>query len=205
MSEFKKTGGHTPFWVLGIGMAILCFSLSFVWWNSGKKAPVPPEKYSEVGGDFSLNSGQGPVSLEEFRGKVGAIFFGYTHCPDICPASLSNIAAAFDRFNKTEQENLFGILVSIDPDRDSPEKVSKYATYFHSRIYGLSGSSEEVAAVAKRYMVAYQKDEVDDAGKYLLGHSSYIFIINAEGRVVDLMGHKTRPEDIAGVLRKWMP
>ncbi|MFQ5356566.1 MAG: SCO family protein, partial [Mariprofundaceae bacterium] len=201
MTEFKKTGRNTPFWVLGIGIAILGFSVSFAWWNSGQKAPVVPEKYSEVGGDFTLTSDHGPVSLQEFRGKVGAVFFGYTHCPDICPASLSNIAAAFDRFKKTEQEKLFGILISIDPDRDSPGKVSKYAAYFHSRIYGLSGSPEEITAVAKQYMVAYQKDEADAAGKYLLGHSSYIFIINAEGRVVDLMGHKASPEDIARVLR----
>jgi protein SCO1/2 len=177
-------------------------------WYFMFKSPQVPERYATLGGDFTLISSQGPVSLADFRGQVVAIFFGYTHCPDICPAGLNNIASAFNQLDEDELAQTHALFISVDPERDTPQLMAEYAKYFHTRITGLSGSLKDVAAIAKKYGVYFAKqldEEAESADDYYVGHSRSLFIINPDGRVVDMVKHDIDPALITQRIRTWLP
>ena len=110
-----------------------------------------PEFYENFGGDFSLTGPEGKtVSLEDFRNKVVLIYFGYTFCPDVCPITLSNLKLLMlDLGEKAEDVQV--IFISIDPERDTYQKLKDYVPYFHPTFIGLTGSEADLAAVAKKY------------------------------------------------------
>ena len=172
------------------------------------KSPQVPERYAALGGDFTLTSNQGPVSLADFRGQVVVVFFGYTHCPDVCPAGLNNIASALGQLDQDELAQTHALFISVDPERDTPQLMAEYAKYFHASITGLSGSLKDIAAIAKLYGVYFAKqldEEAESADDYYVGHSRSLFIINRDGRVVDMVKHDTDPVIIADRIRTWLP
>lgn len=201
MNGDRKAGRYWPLLIALASLSVIVVALS-VWTLGGRDQPAPAFDYAGVGGDFTLESVDGPVSLRSLRGRVVIVFFGYTHCPDVCPAALANIAAALDILNDGERERVQALFVSVDPQRDTPQHLATYVRYFHRGIVGLSGSAQAVAAVARKYLVAYHKEETDAHGDYLMGHSSRIYLLDKEGRVVDLMSHETKPEDIAAGVRR---
>jgi len=155
--------------------------------------------------DFVLTSSSGPVSLKQFRGEVVLLFFGYTHCPDICPTTMSNVAAAMDLLTPDEQKSVQPIFITVDPDRDSPEQLAEYVAFFHPKIIGLSGSMQKIREAAKKYSVEFfieHNGEATDGKQYLVNHSSYLFLIDRNGEVADMMSSFTTPADIATALRK---
>jgi protein SCO1/2 len=177
-------------------------------WYFMFKSPQVPERYAALGGDFTLTSSQGPVSLADFRGQVVVIFFGYTHCPDVCPAGLNNIASALGQLDQDELAQTHALFISVDPERDTPQLMAEYAKYFHDRITGLSGSLKDIAAIAKNYGVYFAKqldEEAESADDYYVGHSRSLFIINRDGRVVDMVKHDTDPVIVADRIRTWLP
>lgn len=157
------------------------------------------------GGDFVLHSAQGDVSLTDFRGKVVLLYFGYTFCPDICPTNLAMVAQAFELLTPEELAQVRGIFVSVDPERDVLEKLSAYANFFHRNIIGISGSAEEVAAVAKQYGAAYRQTKVDSALGYLVDHSATTYLIGPQGILRENLNHATPPDEIATKIRAWLP
>ena len=120
-----------------------------------------PEFYENFGGDFSLTGPEGKtVSLKDFRNKVVLIYFGYTFCPDVCPITLSNLKLLMlDMGEKAEDVQV--IFISIDPERDTYEKLKDYVPYFHPTFIGLTGSEADLAAVAKKYQTFYLKQKVE--------------------------------------------
>ena len=151
--------------------------------------------YATVGGDFTLISKDGEVSLSDFNGKVVLLFFGYTFCPDVCPTELAKMRVAFNDLSSSEIEQVVGIFVSVDIKRDTPEKVGAYASFFHDRIIGLTGTREQISEVAKLYFVAYQEIETEgSATGYTVDHTATTYLIGQDGKVQKLLQGPTSQE-----------
>ena len=171
-----------------------------VWLQQRDSQAVNP--YEKLGGDFTLASAHGPVSLSDYRGKVVMLFFGYTLCPDVCPTDLARMSTVFEQLSDAEAQRVVGMFVSVDTDRDTPERATKYAAFFHKQIMGLSGSAEAVAAVAKQYYVLYQRvDTEDSALGYTLDHSATTYLIGPQGKVRNLVQHGAGAQEMAEAVR----
>jgi protein SCO1/2 len=164
--------------------------------NAAALAPLP------VGGDFRLQSANGPVRLEDLRGQVVVLYFGYTFCPDICPTSLALLSMALEQLSPAELERVQPLFVSVDPERDTLDRLAAYGEYFHPRILGLTGDPAELAATAGLYGAAYRKVEQGSAAGYLVDHSAMTYIIDPRGRLVHTLVHGTPPERILALLRQ---
>jgi len=141
-----------------------------------------PEFYENFGGDFSLTGPEGKtVSLEDFRNKVVLIYFGYTFCPDVCPITLSNLKLLMLGLQE-KADDVQVIFVSIDPERDTFEKLKDYVPYFHPTFIGLTGSEEDIAAVAKKYQTFYLKQKVESEAGYLMAHTDVVILVDQNGR-----------------------
>ncbi len=184
-----------------IGIVIAMGVAAFGFYNLNK---IPENEYPEFDLSFTLQSSSGPYKLSDIKGKVGLLFFGYAHCPDVCPATMVNFGQTLDLLTEEERTKVKTLFISLDPQRDTPEVMGKYVKFFHSGITGLSGTPEQVEAAAKSFLIAYQKDEPNQIGNYSMNHSTYIFIVRPDGHLAKLMGHQSSPEDIATVLRYWM-
>ena len=121
------------------------------------------------------------VSLETFRGKTIVLFFGYTHCPDVCPTTLSDMAQALRLMKPEDAARVQVLFVSVDPQRDTPEMLKAYVPYFHPDFLGLYGSQEEVAKAAKEFRIVYRKHVEAGASDYLIDHSAGSYVIDGKG------------------------
>jgi protein SCO1/2 len=167
---------------------------------SERKAEEP---YPGMGGDFTLQSASGPVSLSDFRGKVVLLYFGYTSCPDICPTSLGALSAALKQLSSGEMARIQPIFISVDPERDTPEKMVEYVRYFHPKMIGLTGKPEQLREIAHRYGAYFRRAEVEDSTLgYAVDHSSVIYIVDEQGRLVDMVQHSGSPGSILERLRR---
>jgi protein SCO1/2 len=154
------------------------------------------------GGDFTLSSAAGPVSLADFRGKVVLIYFGYTWCPDICPLNLSYLRLALDALTAEERKRVQILFVSVDPERDAPERLREYTAYFAPEILGVTGTPEEVAETAALYGAAYRRGEPKDSAMgYFVDHSAYTYLVDTAGRLRQTLDHATPPDRIVAAIR----
>lgn len=154
------------------------------------------------GGDFTLDSNQGKVSLSDYDGKVRMLYFGYTFCPDVCPGSLQRIGAAFKKLTPEELTNVQGMLISVDPDRDTVKKLEDYTKYFHPQIVGVTGTKEQIDEITKRYDVKYRKAEGSSPESYLVDHTGYIFVLDKKGKIRDYLPHAVQINRAVEVIRK---
>ena len=156
------------------------------------------------GGDFTLQSSQGPVSLNQFKGKVVAVYFGYMACPDICPTSLWNLSQGLKLLTAEQQAQIKGIFISVDYERDTPQALEIFSQGFHPNIIGLTGTSrEQVDKVARQYGAIYEKVALEDSAMgYVIDHSSIIYLLDREGIVRYRVPHAESPEAIAQYLRE---
>ncbi len=162
---------------LTIALALLLPSL----WL-GACSPAPPFHMTDISGavpklDFTLARADGTeVTGENYRGKVVALYFGYTQCPDICPATLTNLADMLARVKSRDVRVLF---VSVDPDRDTPAVLRDYTGAFSPWVHGLRGTANQLAGLARRYRVAYS---VKKGPPYEVMHSNAVFFFGRDGR-----------------------
>lgn len=154
------------------------------------------------GGDFTLASKNGTISLSDYRGKVALIYFGYITCADICPASLSLIAAALRGLNEQEKDRATGIFITVDPERDTADIVTPYATQFDPRIVGLTGRLEEIQNIAGRYGVYFKKTETGSAMGYSVDHTSATYVVDTQGHLVKVLPHGSSASMILGAVRE---
>ncbi len=177
-----------------------------IWFGLQGGQPEPgaaKDQYAHLGGDFTLQGAKGPVSLHDFKGKVVALYFGYTRCPDVCITSLSKMAQALKTMTPEERAQIQPIFISIDPERDTPEIADQYAKYFYPGAVGLSGTPEQIAEVAKRYLVIYEKVPMKDSAMgYSMDHSSIIYVIGRDGKIHALVHHADTAEALAQYLRE---
>jgi cytochrome oxidase Cu insertion factor (SCO1/SenC/PrrC family) len=135
-----------------------------------------------IGGPFTLTDQSGHRRSDtEFRGKLLIVYFGYTYCPDICPTDLQQIGLAVDRLGAAGAA-VQPLFITIDPDRDTPAVLAQYVPSFHPKLLGLTGSPEEVAAVAREYKVVFTKYQPPEGGPYLIDHTGFTYIVDASGK-----------------------
>jgi protein SCO1/2 len=118
------------------------------------------------------------VSADDYRGRVVLLYFGYTHCPDVCPTTLANISDVLKRLGR-DAEKVRVLFVSVDPDRDTLDVLKQYAEAFGQQVDGLRGSDNAIADLARRYRVAYTVKKMPD---YVVTHTSAVFVFDARGR-----------------------
>jgi protein SCO1/2 len=184
--------------LLSIAVIVALLLWRFLFWEPDTttvSAITPP------GGDFTLQSASGPLSLHELRGKVVLLYFGYTSCPDICPTSLTLMRIALSQLNAEELAQVRGIFISVDPQRDTPERLAQYSGHFHPNISGVTGSDKQVAGVAQQYGAIYQRAEGDTALGYTVDHSSVTYVIDQQGQLVSTLPHGTLPKVILQEIR----
>jgi cytochrome oxidase Cu insertion factor (SCO1/SenC/PrrC family) len=154
-----------------------------------------------LGGPFSLVDHTGRAVTEaDFAGRFMLVYFGFTYCPDVCPTELGIIAAALDLL-EGQGERVVPVLITIDPERDTPEALADYVSRFHPRMVGLTGTAQQVAAAARAYRVFYAKVNRPEMTQYLMDHSSFIYLVGPDGRVRALFRPETAPEAIAQAVR----
>jgi cytochrome oxidase Cu insertion factor (SCO1/SenC/PrrC family) len=154
-----------------------------------------------VGGPFTLTDHTGKrVTDQDFRGKFVLMFFGFTNCPDVCPTALQVMAAALDKLGPNA-ERITPVLVSVDPEHDTPSVLAAYVASFHPRLVGLTGSQSEIDAIARAYRVYVKKvpDPKSTAG-YTMDHSSIIYVLGPDGSYRMHFTHATSPDVMAGRL-----
>ncbi len=191
---------------LGFTVAVLGIVLgALLWWSPAKRNDLVHGDAAKrpSGGDFTLQSAKGPVSLRDFRGKVVVLYFGYTLCPDVCPTTLAMIGAAFRALHPAELAQVQGIFLSVDPQRDTLARLAAYTPFFHPKIIGISGTPAQVAHVAKLYGAAYHRVN-DDASpnNYIVDHTSFMYVIDQEGQLVKILPHGTTATQLVDELRK---
>jgi len=151
--------------------------------------------------DFTLMSHMGQrLALSDLRGKLVLLYFGYTTCPDVCPTTLAELAKAYKLLGK-EAEQIQVLMVSVDPDRDTPAVMADYVTSFHPSFIGLIGTSEEIAQIATYYGVYYERVESESALGYLINHTATVMVIDRKGYLRLVFPYGTPAEDIAADLR----
>ncbi|WP_299179600.1 SCO family protein [uncultured Neptuniibacter sp.] len=156
----------------------------------------------QLGGDFTLQAENGPLRLEDYRGKVVLFFIGYASCPDICPTALAVASQGLKRLSQTEQQEVAGIFMSVDPKRDSPEKLAKYAGFFHPNFTGGTADRETIDKVVKQYGAFYRMVDLDGSAMgYAVDHSSRLYVINKEGKLAKALAHATNPDALAAEIR----
>lgn len=184
-------------------LALAVAGLAFFWEPGPRLAPGQSPRLAQ-GGDFTLQSADGPVALKDFRGRVVLLYFGYTYCPDICPTELATVAAGLKRLTPEEAARVAVLFISVDPDRDTPAHLKEYAAFFHPAMRGITGPAPEVADVARRYGIFYARQKTGSAGGYVIDHTSEVCVVAPDGRLVGRISHGALPEQVAAEIRKYL-
>ena len=169
---------------------------------SEKVAPPVHEALKGMGGDFTLHSSKGDVSLSDFRKKVVLLYFGFINCPDACPVTLSNWTKALNKLDDVERNFVRGLMVSIDPERDTVKELEYFTEFFHENIVGVTGTIEELKAVTKRYKTDFEAAPHEPGKNYAVQHSVYIYIIDPYGKVRGLLDFNASPDKLVKNIRK---
>ena len=183
-------------------LAALVLGLAFFWMPEMPERPLPKAAMA-AGGDFTLESASGPVSLKDYRGKLVLVYFGYTFCPDICPTSLASTAEGLKQLKPEEAARVAMIFISVDPERDTPPRLKEYAEFFHPSLVGVTGTPENLAEIAKRYGVFYARQKVETAGGgYVVDHSADTYVVGPNGQLVGKIAHATPSDRVVAEIRK---
>lgn len=192
----------SPNRALLIGLALLLAFLAAVLLLWEPKPETMSLAKAPKGGDFRLVSADGPVSLADFRGRPVVIYFGYTQCPDICPTSLGFLTNALDKLEEADKGKIKTLFISLDPERDSPEHLKTYSQFFSSDFVGLTGSQDQLKAVAAAYGVGYRKVEEGSGLGYSLDHSADLYLIDAKGQLKTTLAHGTPVAEMVVALNR---
>jgi len=195
-------------------IASVIIGLSIILWlimpsqhalSSEHKIATASLSQKPVGGNFTLTSASGPVSLSDYKGKLVLLYFGYTFCPDICPTNLGNLARAYQQLTPSEKEQTQILFISVDPDRDTPDRLKQYADYFNSGMIGLTGKKSNIDNITDRYGVVYAiHQEKPDETTYSVDHSAFTYIINKKGELVEQLPHATSSDVFTQQIRHFM-
>ncbi len=184
----------------------LQFSVILVWLSfiaTAGSADYSPNYNLDLsfGGDFTLTDHNGEeFSLQDARGKVVLIYFGFTSCSDTCPTTLYKVSLAMKELGELA-EFVQPIFVTVDTKRDTPEVIRKFVPYFHPSMIGLTGTQDEVEAVAKQYRTPVLVRKPDENGYYVVDHGSRLFIVDTKGTLANILFYETTPEKMAENIR----
>ncbi|MBL95681.1 MAG: SCO family protein [Magnetovibrio sp.] len=160
----------------------------------------------DIGGPFTAISHNGyAVTEKDFLGKFLLVYFGYTYCPDVCPTGLTEISTAIDMIGG-EADSVVPIFVTVDPERDTPEYLKEYISYFHPRMVGLSGTMKQISKIAKAYKVYFSKGDQASAGPddYIINHSAFAYLMGKDGKYLTHFSYGVSAEEIARRVREYL-
>ena len=199
------------------GLLVIALSITaFIGWKLSHdqvvKAPAEIEDYlfweAKELTDFKLTGADNkPLGLNELKGKWSFIFFGYTHCPDVCPLTLRVLGQAFTILEKNPEAfpEIQGVFVSVDPKRDTPESLKEYVSYFNDSFIGVTGSIAELDDFSRQMSALYtlHANEAGESGdNYLVSHNSTVFLVDPQGRLYGRFPPPQTPQEIAGLFTK---
>jgi protein SCO1/2 len=183
---------------------------------AGAPAADPPLAGAKIGGPFTLTDQDGKtVSDSDFAGKYRLVYFGYSFCPDICPVDLQKLMRGLAQFEKADPARgakVAPMFVTVDPERDTPAALKPFVARYHPRLIGLTGTPEQIAAVAKAYVVTYNKVPGSAPDRYLMAHSQLAFLMDPQGKPLALLPlddpstdpDEGAPDKVAADLAKWV-
>jgi len=156
-----------------------------------------------IGGPFRLTDQNGKVVTDaDLKGKPFLVFFGFTHCPDVCPTTLFDVSEVM-RDLGPDADHVGALFITVDPERDTTASLKDYLSSFDPHLRGLTGDPAALAAVAKEYRVYYKKVPLED-GDYTMDHTAIVYLMDKEGRFVSPFNLKRKPEASAEELRKYL-
>lgn len=183
--------------ILLVAATILVAALGYLYLNpsGGGPAAVP------IGGPIRLTDQDGkPFDSASLAGKPYAVFFGFTHCPDACPTTLSEIARTEDELGAPANE-LTTVFVTVDPERDTPAVLKEYISNFSTNTVALSGTPEQVAEVAKEFRVYYKKVPTSDGG-YTMDHTAVLYLMGRDGAFRDVIAYSEEHERFVAKIKR---
>jgi len=168
----------------------------------------PPLAGADIGGSFTLtNQDGGKTSEKAFQGQYRIIYFGYSYCPDVCPVDLANLMLGLKQAEKEDPalvEKIQPIFISVDPGRDTPEVLKQYVSAFHPRLIGLTGTPDEIAAVAKEYLILYDVRDDESSSEYLVDHGRQAYLFGPDGEPLALLPFDGTPQQVADEIARWV-
>jgi protein SCO1/2 len=160
------------------------------------QSPVPVN-------DFTLTGSDGQqVRLHDFRDKVVLLYFGYTYCPDVCPATMAELSKAMKELSPKDREKVQVLMITVDPDRDTPEALGQYLSHFDPSFLGLTGTDEEIATAAEPFGIYYRKRDGTVETGYLVDHTATVAAVDKDGTLRLIYSFNTPGEDIAADLKR---
>lgn len=153
--------------------------------------------------DFTVTTASGTLALSDLRGKAVVVYFGYTACPDVCPTTLATLGAAFRELDEPTRALATALFVSVDPERDTPERLDAYVGYFHPSFIGGTATLPVLREVAEAWGVAFRK--VEDSGsalRYMVDHTTQAFLVGPDGRMVEELAYGMPARSVARSIRR---
>lgn len=192
--------------ILVVGFVTLAATLGALWYlRPGPVGRLVEQAGPQIGGDFQLVDHEGRrVTAASYAGRHMLVFFGFTHCPDVCPLALGEVSVALDALGPEAASKVQPLFVSVDPERDTPAILKDYVAAFDDRITGLTGTPEEIAAAARAYRVYYKKVPVEGALGYTMDHSAFVYLMGPDGRLEAFFTHETKGEAMAKKIRGFL-
>lgn len=202
MTEDSKSS-NSSYWPLAI-IAILALALGILAASFIQPAENnQPTGITSIGGNFTLQSSNGPVSLSDLKGKVVPVYFGFASCPDVCPTSLGLLASAIRQLSEDQQQQIQPVFISVDPQRDTPEILETYANAFYPGMLGLTDTKEVIDDVTWKYRALYKIVPMEDSAMgYTIDHSSIIYVIGRNGVIQSLARHGSTPAEVSEQLKQ---
>lgn len=183
--------------LLGVWIVVLVGAAGWVGWDAWQG------KQPSIGGSFSLIDQNGKTFTDtDLKGKPTLLYFGYTFCPDVCPTSLLLMENAAEKLGPDGPKKINMVFITIDPERDTTALMKGYVSNFGPTIEGLTGTPDQIAAVAHAYRVYYQKVPSKDGAPYLMDHSSIVYVLDRRGRFVTHFTDQSKAETIAAALQR---
>ncbi len=195
----KKTGKSALPLLAAVMVAVIA-SIGLLFWLAGNRKDTADQPV--IGGAFELVDQNGrPFTEKDLKGKYSLIYFGYTYCPDVCPTELQTMTQALEMLGPLAKK-IRPVMISVDPERDTPEVLKEYLTNFYPGFVGLTGTPEQVRKAGQAYRVFYRKTDEKSASDYLMDHSSIVYLMDPEGRYLKHFAYGTPPEKMAEGIRK---
>lgn len=173
--------------------------------NSEERTAKMISQDKPSGGDFTIMTNNGELSLSDLEGKLVLLYFGYTFCPDICPTNLANLSGAYRQLSKEEQDQVQIVFISVDPNRDTPERLQQYSDFFKMDMLSGTSDIQNIKTISKNYGViflSHQKSEEDQ--HYAVDHSAFTYVIDKKGQLQTQLPHATTPDQFIESIRHYL-